>query len=758
MNPDEHSGDCSPDSKWSPNLHPRDSIPKLFLMTDSFETGGSERQFVALAQSLNQAAFDVKLGCIQRRGAFLGDLGRVPEFPVGGSLYGLNSLWTRLRLAQYLRRSRVAIAHAFDFYTNLTLIPAAKLAGVPVVIGSQRQLGDLLSHSKSAAQAAVFRWCDVVVCNSQAAADRLVEQGLRKSRVVVIGNGLTALAFGETVPALPRGKALLRVGMIARMNAPSKNHKVCLRAAARLRGRFPSLEFVLVGDGPLRPELEREAESLGLKNRAVFLGDRRDIAAVLASLDVSVLPSSSESLSNAILESMAAGVPVVASRVGGNPELVGADRGMLVTPNDDKALADAIESLLRDSAIRVALGTNAKRFVQANFTVEQMRRRYEELYAELLEKKSWNANREWSLGSSTRGESSIRIALVAASPRYVGGQSVQAELLLRNWQNDPAIEAQFIPIDPPLPRPVAWVERIPFLRTMIREPIYLVSLWRGLKNVEIAHIFSASYWSFLVAPSPAWLIARLRGAKTVIHYHSGEARDHLRRFRGVRSVLEDADQLVVPSGYLVDVFREFGLQARVVANVVDVTRFRFRERKPLRPRLVCTRGFHPYYCLDVVVRAFGEIQQVFPEATLDLVGKGPVEASIRSLVHELKLSGVNFPGAVPHDEISHHYDVADILINASSLDNMPVSILEAFASGTPVVTTAPEGMSYLIQNEHTGLLSQPGDARALADNVVRLIREPELASRLALNARAELHRYSWETVREEWLKIYRTCS
>jgi glycosyltransferase involved in cell wall biosynthesis len=188
-----------------------------------------------------------------------------------------------------------------------------------------------------------------------------------------------------------------------------------------------------------------------------------------------------------------------------------------------------------------------------------------------------------------------------------------------------------------------------------------------------------------------------------------------------------------------------------------VTRFRFRERKPLRPRLVCTRGFHPYYCLDVVVRAFAEIQQVFPQATLDLVGKGPLETPIRSLVHDLKLSGVNFAGAVPHHEISSCYDDADIFINASSLDNMPVSILEGFASGTPVVTTAPEGMSYLIRNEHTGLLSPPGDARALADNVVRLLREPELASRLAFNAQVEMRRYSWETVREEWLKIYRTC-
>jgi L-malate glycosyltransferase len=739
-------------------VDPRGSIPKLFLMTDSFETGGSERQFVALAQALNPTAFDVHLGCVQRQGAFLDGLGRVPEFPLGGSLYGLNSLWTRLRLAQYLRRNRIAVAHAFDFYTNLTLIPVARLAGVHVVIGSHRQLGDLLSRSKSRAQAAVFRRCDVVVCNSRAAADRLIEQGLRKSRIAVIGNGLPVSAFRDTAPAMPRRKGMLRVGMIARMNARSKNHKVLLRAASRLCHRFPCLKFLLVGDGLLRPELEREAESLGLKDHILFLGDRRDIPAILASLDVSVLPSSSESLSNAILESMAAGVAVVASRVGGNPELLGVDRGMLVAPDEDQALADAIERLLLNAAMRATLGRNGKEFARANFSLDQIRDRYEALYADLLEKKNWIANREWSLGPSTRRESSIRIALVAASQRYVGGQSVQAELLVRNWQNDPTIEAQFIPIDPPLPQPLAWMERIPFLRTLIREPIYLASLWRGLKNLEIVHIFSASYWSFLVAPFPAWLIARLRGAKTVIHYHSGEARDHLRRFRGVRPVLEDADRLVVPSEYLAGVFREFGLQAQIVPNIVDLKQFCFRERKPLCPRLICTRGFHPYYCVDVVVRAFAEIAKGFSEATLELVGKGPLEPQIRNLVRELKLSGVNFAGTVSHQEIARLYDAADIFINASSLDNMPVSILEAFASGTPVVSTAPEGMSSLIQNERTGLLSLPGDAQALADNVVRLLADPELASRLAFNAYEEVGRYSWETVRPQWLKIYRMCS
>jgi L-malate glycosyltransferase len=751
-----HNSDIGSDlERDAKKLPPGQSLPGLFLMTDSFETGGSERQFAALARSLNPAAFRVRLGCIQRRGAFLNGLGSVSECPLGGSLYGVKSLWARFRLAQCLRRNHIAVAQSFDFYTNLTLIPAARLAGVPVVIGGQRQLGDLLSRSKSRVQTAVFGWCDVVVCNSHAAADRLVEQGLPRRRVVVIGNGLPASAFAETLPAVPRRPGVLRAGMIARMNEQSKNHQIFLRAAARLVSNFPGVEFLLVGDGPLRAELEREAEKLGLKAHVSFLGDRQDIPAILASLDISVLPSSSESLSNVILESMAAGIPVVASRVGGNPELIIQDRGILVAPGDDRAFADAIERLLRDAAMRAEFGHKAKQFAQANFTLDLMRKRHEDLYAELLEKKNWLANRNYG-SSPAMQEDRLRVALVAASPRYVGGQSVQADLLLRHWQGDPAVEARFIPIDPRLPRALAWMERIPFLRALVREPMYLISLWRGLRDVEIAHIFSASYWSFLVAPFPAWLIARLRGAKTVIHYHSGEARDHLRRFRCARPVLKNADRLVVPSGYLAGVFREFGLRVQVVSNIVDLTQFAFRERRPLRPRLVCTRGFHPYYCLDVVVRAFAKIQSAFPEAKLVLLGKGPLEPQIQELVHELSLSEVDFAGAVPHREINHFYETSDIFINASSLDNMPVSILEAFASGTPVVSTAPEGMAYLVEHERTGLLSEPGDADALAENVMRVLRYPELASRLAFNAREEVQRYSWKTVRQQWLQIYRS--
>jgi len=336
----------------------------------------------------------------------------------------------------------------------------------------------------------------------------------------------------------------------------------------------------------------------------------------------------------------------------------------------------------------------------------------------------------------------------------VGGQSVQADLLLRQWKNDPEIDATLIPIDPPLPRTVAWVQRIPVLRTFVRQPFYLWELWKGLKHADIAHIFSASYWAFAIASSPALWMARLRGKKAIIHYHSGEARDHLRRSSAARMILRTVDRLVVPSAYLVHVFQEFGLEAQAVPNIVDISQFSFRQRSPLRPHLICTRGFHPYYGVDVVVRAFAEVQIHFPEACLDLVGKGVSEAEIRKLVRSMNLSGIHFTGVASREEIGRFYDQADIFINASRLDNMPVSILEAFACGTPVVSTAAESIPYLVEHERTGLLSDVGDAPALAQNVIRLLRDPDLAARLASNAYSQSQAYRWPNVRKQWLDTY----
>lgn len=731
-----------------------DSIPGVFLMTNSFETGGSERQFIALANSLRPESYRISLGCLQPKGPLKSDVGEVLHFGLGGSLFGGYSMRSRYRLARHLVKSDIKIAHAFDYYTNLTLIPAAKLARTSVVVGSLRQLGDLLTPWQRRAQLAMFRLSDCVICNSEAAAATLRQRGFSAERIAVIANGLPNSAFAEEGAFRPQNSASFRIGMIARMNAPSKNHRLLLEAVARMRPLVPNIELVLVGDGPLRADLEKLAKEIEILDVVRFLGDRQDVRQIIASLDVTVLPSASESLSNAILESMAAGVPVIANEVGGNIELLANERGILIPPNKAEALDSALYKLASDVGLRAALSRRARMFAQENFTIDRMRQKHEDLYAELLERKQ--KRRHASVRVLRKyPEESLRVAIVAASLDYVGGQSVQADLLLRQWRDDPDVRVEFIAIDPPFPPGLGWVKRIPALRTVVRTPLYVSELWRGLSAVDIAHIFSASYWSFLVAPVPAWLVARLRRKKVLIHYHSGEARDHLRRFRTAGLILNKTDKLVVPSQYLADVFSEFGLRAEPVPNIVDFSQFSFRGREPLRPHLVCTRGFHPYYRVDLVVKAFADVQKVFPDARLDLAGGGPLEAEIRSLVHRLDVTGVKFLGVIPREKIGKVYDDADIFINASSLDNMPVSVLEAFASGTVVASTSPEGMTYLVDHDRTGLLSPPEDAESLARNVLRLLQDPQLSGRLARNAYEESAKYRWSAVREQWLKLYR---
>jgi len=267
------------------------------------------------------------------------------------------------------------------------LIPAARLAHVPVVIGSQRQLGDLLTPRQSRAQAAALRWCDGVVCNSQAAADGLVKRGLSPEKLFIIGNALPEQTFaGPREPVNP-SPGHLRVGMVARMNAYSKNHAGFLRIASRIHGKMPEVEFLLAGDGPLRPELEKQARDLGLGNHVVFLGDRKDVPDIFASMDIAVLTSDSESLSNVLLEAMAAGLPVVAYHVGGNAELVDQERGVLIPGGDEEGFAAAVLRLLALPAMRLQLGQNGRQFARENFSLERILAQYEACYETLLEKK-----------------------------------------------------------------------------------------------------------------------------------------------------------------------------------------------------------------------------------------------------------------------------------------------------------------------------------------------------------------------------------
>ena len=350
----------------------------------------------------------------------------------------------------------------------------------------------------------------------------------------------------------------------------------------------------------------------------------------------------------------------------------------------------------------------------------------------------------------------LNVAVVAPSMGILGGQAVQADRLLRAWQDDPDVRAWLVPINPVPPGPLGRLTGVKYLRTVVTQLTYWPLLLRELRKADIVHTFSASYFSFLLAPLPAVLIARLYGKPVVMNYRSGEAPDHLRRSPVARRTLRSVEANAVPSRFLRDVFAEHGIGAEIIPNIVDVDRFAFRAREPLRPRLLSTRNFEPLYNVACTLRAFRLIQDRYPEATLTLVGAGSQDGALRQLAAELRLTNVTFVGRVAPAEIWRYYANADIYLQTPDIDNMPASVLEAYASGCAVVATNAGGVPAILSDGVHGLLVPCGDHAAAAAAVLRLLEEPALGPRLTAAGRAACDEYQWHRVRARWVALYRS--
>jgi glycosyltransferase involved in cell wall biosynthesis len=349
----------------------------------------------------------------------------------------------------------------------------------------------------------------------------------------------------------------------------------------------------------------------------------------------------------------------------------------------------------------------------------------------------------------------VKVLIVAASMDIVGGQAVQAVRLIEHLKQEPSVAVDFLPVNPRLPGVLRKLQSIKYVRTITTSIVYWWKLLTTIPAFDVIHIFSASYFSFLLAPAPAIIVARLFGRKVVLNYHSGEAEDHLQRWpRTSIPLLKKADEIVVPSSYLVRVFAKFGLPAKAIFNVIDFDQLIFRERGTLRPVFLSNRNFEAHYGVDVVLRAFAIIQQRFPDASLKVAGDGPCREQLHELAAQLKLRNVEFAGMVTRQRMAELYNEADCFLNGSRIDNQPLSILEAFASGLPVVTTNAGGIPDVVTDGVTALMVEKDDHEALARSAIALLEQPELAHRIINAGRNECRRYTWEAVRQEWLKSY----
>jgi len=348
----------------------------------------------------------------------------------------------------------------------------------------------------------------------------------------------------------------------------------------------------------------------------------------------------------------------------------------------------------------------------------------------------------------------LRVAIVAPSLRILGGQSVQADLLLSLWRHDAAVAAWLVPHNPVAPRPLRWMQSVKYLRTLVTEACYVPQLVRELRKADVVHVFSASYFSFLLAPLPALIIGRLLGRPVVLNYHSGEAPDHLKRSRTARWALARATRIAVPSRFLSEVFATFGLTATVVPNTIPTERFRYRARDPLRPAILSTRNFEPNYNVACTLRAFAIVQQRYPDAALTLVGDGSERERLKELAVRLGLRNVTFAGRVDPDRMCEAYAAHDLYVQTPMIDNMPISVLEAFASGLPVVSTRAGGVPTILRDTVDGLLAPVNDDMAVAACVIQMLEHPALARQMAASANATLAAYEWSQVRDRWLQLY----
>ena len=340
-----------------------------------------------------------------------------------------------------------------------------------------------------------------------------------------------------------------------------------------------------------------------------------------------------------------------------------------------------------------------------------------------------------------------------------GGQSIMADRLVRGLRARGRVVVDFVSIDQPIRGVFSFLQRIKYVRTLVTTSRYLLALARHVPRADVVHVFSASYWSFLLAPTPAILLGRLLGRPVILHYHSGEAEDHLARSRLATRIAKLARHVAVPSPFLQAVFERHGIPAVVIPNHVEAEDFHHRERGERPAVVLSNRNFEALYNVEGLLDAFRVIQDAFPETELVIAGSGSQEVHLKQKARELGLRHVSFVGSVEPTEMVELLHRADLYLNASLIDNMPMSILEAFASGLPVVSSDAGGIPVIVEDGENGLLAPSGDSAALAAEAIRLFEDPALGRSLAQRAREDcLARYAADPALTAWEDLYARAS
>ena len=305
----------------------------------------------------------------------------------------------------------------------------------------------------------------------------------------------------------------------------------------------------------------------------------------------------------------------------------------------------------------------------------------------------------------------------------------------------------------------AWIGKVKLLRAPARLLPYVLALWSGIGRVDVVHLFANSGWAWHLFAAPAILISRIRRRPIIVNYRGGGAAEFMEHAPGwVARTLKSVDSLVVPSGFLHSVFGRFGISARIIPNIIDLQRFHpaSEPRGARAPHIVVTRNLEGVYDVATAIRALSLLREHLPAARLTIAGTGPELPSLQQLVAALNLGeAVRFAGRMDNAAVADLYRSADAMLNPSLVDNMPISVLEAFASAIPVVSTNVGGVPFIAQDGRNALLVPPGSPQECARALSQVLTDSALAARLTRAALEDAAACSWARVSGMWLSEYR---
>ncbi|KKO49373.1 hypothetical protein VT06_07260 [Arsukibacterium sp. MJ3] len=337
--------------------------------------------------------------------------------------------------------------------------------------------------------------------------------------------------------------------------------------------------------------------------------------------------------------------------------------------------------------------------------------------------------------------------------------AMQTAQLLQLLNNSEQVNASLVAVNPAYnPQ---WVGKIPLVRALFRLIPYFWQLHKAFKHTDVVHLMANSGWAWHLFAAPAIWLAHWHKVPVIVNYRGGLAANFLKtQHRWVLPTLKKAAVIVTPSAFLQTVFQQYQLSCHIIPNIVDTGIFygKLKTSLALAPHLVVTRNLEAIYDVATAIRAFALIISQLPQARLTIAGSGPEYATLLALVAQLQLAdSVSFCGQLNRTEMAKLYASADIMLNPSTADNMPNSLLEAMAAQVLIVSTNVGGIPYMVKDQHDALLVPVAAEQEMAAAVMSLVKQPQLTEKLAGAARQKVNQYLPAEVIPNWLQLYQEC-